>query len=99
MTRITFYETEGFTGKGLVSGEIVQLAQIALARYVQNNSEYLTAVKSGKRENIIITDGNGNELSISPITLQQDLDEDFWIIIDNYGPNSVEGIRINFLLP
>lgn len=99
MTRVTFKETDGFLAKGLHSKEVIELGRLALECFGNDNSNYFIVVRKGDKDKLVVTDGNYVEVDYSPISLKQDLDEDFWIIIDNYGPNSTEGIVINFLLP
>ncbi|OMD44020.1 hypothetical protein ACDZ28_09075 [Paenibacillus sp. RS8] len=99
MIRVTFNETDGFLAKGLQPKEISELGKAALERFDYDSSNYFTIVRKGNKDKLIVTDGNYEEVDYSPISLKQDLNEDFWIIVDNYGLNSPEGIIINFLLP
>lgn len=99
MVRVNFNETDGFLVMGLQPKEVSELGRLALVRFGQDSSDYFTVVRKGSRDKILITDGNYDEVDYSPISLKHDLEEDFWIIIDNYGPDSEEGIVINFLLP
>ncbi|MNC10541.1 hypothetical protein D3C75_581950 [compost metagenome] len=99
MTRIIFMETAGFLAKGLHPGEVQQLSQFALERFDQDSSNYFTVAKKGATNNIVFTDGNGIVLESCIVQLSENLDEDFWIIIDDYRACSQNAIQINFLLP
>lgn len=99
MARIIFQESDQFLRKGLLNKEVQQLSKLALERFIQNSSNYFTVVKKGESNNIIVTDGNDIVFRFSPIKLNKDLDEDLWIIIDDYRTHPQSAIQINFLLP
>lgn len=99
MNRIMIHETAQFLNKGLLSQEVQELIKLTLARLEMDSRNYFTVVKKGVRDNIIVTDGNGIVLEFSPIVLKHDLDEDFWIIIDDFRSHPANGVQINFLLP
>lgn len=94
---ITTVMTQGVVELGLSEEEMVKLYMMSAKRWTANNADYFTSVVP-IGINLDVT--NGNELIESLLISEfPNLKVQVYVIVDDYGEASEEGLVITILLP
>lgn len=96
---VTLLQTRGVTAMELPEVTTDMLFRIALDRYVADSYDYFTVAHAAEGDSFDITNGNGELIATESAFLYPGIYEDVWLIVDDYGPNSKEGLVVTILLP
>jgi len=95
--RITSLMSRGVHEMGLRSNTLFLINQMALKRWKQNNDDYFTLL-SPQGINVQITNGN-EKVDTKLLSDFPGLTRDVYVMIDDYGEKSEEGLVVTILLP
>jgi len=96
---ISLLQTKGVAALELPDVTVEMLFKVAFERYKEDPNDYFTRVHAADGDSLDISDGNGNLVTTESVFEYPGITEDVWVIVDDYGPNSTEGLVITILLP
>lgn len=96
---VTLLQTSGVAAMQLPEVTTDMLYKIALNRYLADPYDYLTVAHAAEGDSLDISNGNRELIATESAFLYPGIYEEVWVIVDDYGPNSTEGIVVTILLP